>query len=39
MYVSLAFILTVCSIHGVVEGLVKVRCDNEKAMFLLYKKV
>ena len=39
MYGGLSFILLVFGINKVMDGRVKVGCDNNKALFLSYKKV
>ena len=37
MYGRLAFIMEVCSIHGVTDGRAKLGYDKDKALFLLSK--
>ena len=39
MYSGLGFIMSVFNLHGVMYGIVKVGCDNKKALLLLSKKV
>ena len=39
MYSGFDFIISMCSLHGVMDSRVKVGCDNEKALLLFYEKV
>ena len=39
MYSGLDFIMSVCSLHEVMDGRVQVGCDNEKYLLLLSRKV
>ena len=39
MYGGLEFILAVCCLHRVTNGIVEVRCDNKKVFFVSSKKV